>query len=159
MPKGKFIILSKASQCLRNPKYVQERLVIMGIQKSCRNKRIVILKLKKKKAKLNIMLEQVVDPDEKEKIKHCIESISKKIDLKNQEERRDFKAGCKRAMTLNKFALKKEEVLVESLRNAEALSDDMGAIMKEHGFCHSMLQIMVKPFRKGKPAAILANDK
>ena len=136
----------------------------MGIQRSCKYKRYIIEYLKKKKAKLKYKLEHVEDLDDEEKLKRCIESISKDIDLKTQEEQRDFKAGCKRAKELNKFAFKQGEALAESVRKAGALPDDIRAVLKEHGFCdrygNRMLQIMVKRLAvTGKSAVIRPNDK
>ena len=53
--------------------------------------------------------------------------------MKTQEEQRDYKAGCKRANELNKFAFKQGEALAESARKAGALPNDIRAVMKEHG--------------------------
>ena len=47
------------------------------------------------------------DPDDEEKLKHCIESISKDIDERTQEERGRHKAGCERVKKLNEVALKR----------------------------------------------------
>ena len=109
-PQGgdRFTQINKAAKCLQDPKYVQERLEIISIQKGCKRKRTVIDGLKEKKAKLKQELEQVEDPVKKEKFKHGIESISKDIDERIQKEREDHKAGCERVKTLNEFALKRK---------------------------------------------------
>ena len=68
--------------------------------------------------------------------------------MKTQEEQRDFKAGCKRANELNKFAFEQGKALAESARKAGASPDDIRAVMKEHGFVNKywekQFQIMVK---------------
>ena len=52
-------------------------------------------------------LEYVEDPDKEEKLKHCIESISKDIDARTQEERGQHKAGCEHVEKPNEFAFKR----------------------------------------------------
>ena len=111
-PKGddRFTTISHAAKCLREPKHVQERLEIIAIQKKCERKRAVICFWKRKKAKLKTLLEQVKDPDKEEKLKHCINSISKEIDKREQEERGHFKVGCERVKNLNEFASKQSMI-------------------------------------------------
>ena len=47
------------------------------------------------------------EPDEKEKLKHCVESISKDINGRTQEEQGQHKAGCEHVKNPNEFALKR----------------------------------------------------
>ena len=103
----RFPLMNKAARCLRDPKHVQERLRIKGIMESCNKHRKVIKYHQKKKAMLKKKLESVEDPDKEEKLKHCIESISKDIDGRTQEERGQYKAGCERVKKLNEFAFKR----------------------------------------------------
>ena len=108
-PQGgdRFTQINKAAKCLQDPKYVQERLEIISIQKGCKRKRNAIDGLKETKARLKQELDQVEDLVKKEKFKHDIESISKDIHERIQKEREDHKAGCERVKTLNEFALKR----------------------------------------------------
>ena len=50
-PQGddRFTQITKAAQCLRDPKHVQERLEIISIQKGCKRKQAVINVSKEKK--------------------------------------------------------------------------------------------------------------